>query len=615
MQPEAAIRDASSIAAPTEVPASRTVAPSSSGTTPSRPQPGPSPRPTLTPPEEARPLAPEPRPPPVAVDARTPPEAVVAPFARVAPPPVATSAVAEPSGPRGAAAHTDHGASASTASPAAPAPPREGARAAAAAEGADSAVYLKQNGQIYRVQDWDTLRRWIDEGRVDQNDLVSEGGVRWEPIGSRPDLVGRNARPVTPSFPGVASAAAPPVATPFPFGGDSPFATASAQDHVWTDDDTEGVPTGLPPLPTEESVALDQPHPPALPDDGTPPFAMEAATPEPTGGSEASDAGDSLGEPEPSSTPATSPSERLPYGEPIVAESATPEPVAREEHPPAEPAARGGASGWEDLITSEVPNPAVLPPPPKITAPVPSTVPPAPEACSGSRPGSSPAQTAPPRQVAAGEFDAAWEEEVSSASPAALWWPLAAIATALAAAIVLLGLFVWPGVDRTPPAPEPLPRPDPVAAAPVQAAAPAVVPEPPPAPDPSPAPAPVVAPAPAPAPAPAVAAAPAPAPARPAPAPAPARPAPAPAASAPKLAERGWTLADSSPAEAHRLFRQALELQPGNDAAAYGVGYTLLLQGRTSEALPWLCGARGSRDAEIAQEARGLLATRGLTCP
>jgi len=49
-----------------------------------------------------------------------------------------------------------------------------------------SAVYLKQDGRVYMVQDWDTMRGWIQEGRVGREDLVSEGGVRWSPIGTHP---------------------------------------------------------------------------------------------------------------------------------------------------------------------------------------------------------------------------------------------------------------------------------------------------------------------------------------------------------------------------------------------------------------------------------------------
>ncbi len=184
----------------------------------------------------------------------------------------------------------------------------------------DSAVFLKQNGQIYMVRDWDTLKRWIEERRVDRHDLVSEGGVRWEPIGSRADLrphftdkaankpaspdssavsgsepmdvepeptpepasrkapsedfdppaaIIKTPRPAPvamaksgPSSLQVETATVAPIAdaNPFPFGGETPFGGGSTQ-VGWHDDDTEGIPTGLPPLPTEELIdkgAFDQ---------------------------------------------------------------------------------------------------------------------------------------------------------------------------------------------------------------------------------------------------------------------------------------------------------------------------------------------------------------------
>ena len=47
----------------------------------------------------------------------------------------------------------------------------------------DSALFLRQNGQIYMVGDWATLERWVAERRVDRTDEVSAGGVQWEPVG------------------------------------------------------------------------------------------------------------------------------------------------------------------------------------------------------------------------------------------------------------------------------------------------------------------------------------------------------------------------------------------------------------------------------------------------
>jgi hypothetical protein len=161
-------------------------------------------------------------------------------------------------------------------------------------------VYLKQSGQIYSVRDWATLRRWIAERRVDRNDLVSDGGVRWEPIGTHPTLAplfaseagasqpqsstsqastGAPTPPaslartmsVSPSSPTSAPAPAPsspPLPAPppppslgvitgqlsrsFPYE-DTPFGAPTSSD-VWTDEDTEGIPLGLPPLPTEDDA-------------------------------------------------------------------------------------------------------------------------------------------------------------------------------------------------------------------------------------------------------------------------------------------------------------------------------------------------------------------------
>src|SRR5690606_7488639 len=95
----------------------------------------------------------------------------------------------------------------------------------------ESSVFLKQSGQIYMVRDWATLQRWIRERRVDKHDLVSEGGVRWEPVASRPDLLACFDE-LEPE-------------TWFDAPADGGAAGASRAD--WHDDDTEGIPVGLPP--------------------------------------------------------------------------------------------------------------------------------------------------------------------------------------------------------------------------------------------------------------------------------------------------------------------------------------------------------------------------------
>jgi hypothetical protein len=49
-------------------------------------------------------------------------------------------------------------------------------------------MLLKQEGKVYHVKDTATMQKWIVERRVLREDLVSIGGVRWEPVGSRPEL-------------------------------------------------------------------------------------------------------------------------------------------------------------------------------------------------------------------------------------------------------------------------------------------------------------------------------------------------------------------------------------------------------------------------------------------
>jgi predicted Zn finger-like uncharacterized protein len=53
---------------------------------------------------------------------------------------------------------------------------------------APKGMLLKQEGKVYHVRDLATMQRWIVERRVMREDLVSIGGVRWEPVGNRPEL-------------------------------------------------------------------------------------------------------------------------------------------------------------------------------------------------------------------------------------------------------------------------------------------------------------------------------------------------------------------------------------------------------------------------------------------
>ncbi|MCK6507845.1 zinc-ribbon domain-containing protein [Myxococcota bacterium] len=49
-------------------------------------------------------------------------------------------------------------------------------------------MLLKQEGKVYQVEDVATLQRWIVERRVLREDLLSIGGLKWEPVGGRRDL-------------------------------------------------------------------------------------------------------------------------------------------------------------------------------------------------------------------------------------------------------------------------------------------------------------------------------------------------------------------------------------------------------------------------------------------
>lgn len=159
--------------------------------------------------------------------------------------------------------------------------PREAAPAGGEAASEADSVFLKQDGKVYLVKDWATLQRWIMERRVGREDLVSEGGVRWEPIGSRPELGS--------FFAAVEQLEAAELAGLH--GGDTPFPT---EESGWEaseperpppsglarlDDETEGVPLGLPPLPTEDldprsgAPAEDEAYP------EQPPSRLSAASP------------------------------------------------------------------------------------------------------------------------------------------------------------------------------------------------------------------------------------------------------------------------------------------------------------------------------------------------
>jgi len=444
-------------------------------------------------------------------------------------------------------------------------PPSDPAPPPAAAD--DDGVFLKQNGQIYMVRDWETLKRWIQERRVDRHDLVSEGGVRWEPVGSRADLMAAFSS-------GLPDLPTSPDPTPFPFG-DNPFSGGSSTGSGWHDDDTEGVPTGLPPLPTEDADFDPAPSipPPALIDDDEPPSIAPPALHH-DDESEEPDA-------DPSVDAITEPAEAITA--PAVERASAPAPAPPMEMPrPTSPAApppsatpdsleHGGS--WDDLMVTE----------PKVDE----------------------RNNAP--AAADLDFDEEWDALQTRPNNNLLYLAVAG-AVVLICAVLLGWVFSGPSTMASG-SPQPAPA----------------LPGPP---DPSPAPAPVAQAEPAPA-------QPQPEPAQPQPEPEPAQPQPEPAQPQPEPAQpqpqpapaqpqgpsvgslisQGWARADDDPAQAMASFEAAVQRAPNNAEANYGYGYTLLKLDRTQDALGPLCRARNTTQADILQDVNGLLAARQLACP
>ncbi len=467
----------------------------------------------------------------------------------------------------------------------APPPARDG-------EHADS-VFLKQNGQIYMVRDWDTMRRWIVEKRVDRHDLVSEGGVRWEPIGTRPDLM--------PLFSGAKR-------TPshsLPFGGETPFGASTAESG-WHDDDTEGVPVGLPPLPTEEAADTvpgtqrtwdpsQTPPPPALFETprpshsrAMPALVVDDGLTDGLSKDQDSDAGHgNVGDeevtervtervsaaPKPLPTP-------VPSKPPFQSKKAPSSVPSSSSH---KPTATDGS--WDDLTAVEAP-----------TSHATST--------------SSGSPNYPLDDVT---FDEEWDATYNPPSDrSGVLWGIAVACTL--AVVVVLGWVWW--TMRTPTSPNTTVAAPPVEAPvtpPVPTASP-VAPRPVPAlstPPPAPLPTPPAAPAAAQPPAPVI---PVVTPEPPAPPPDP-RPEPAPQGkSAEATSQRAWNIAESDPAGAASMFREALGTEPNHWDSLYGLGYVLLKLGDPSAATPYLCQCRDAPSADIRQDVTGMLNARGLSC-
>lgn len=558
-----------------------------------------------------------------------------------------------------------------------------------APESGDGAVFLKQNGQIYMVRDWDTLKRWITERRVDRHDLVSEGGVRWEPIGSRRDLahlfgptlaphaddVDPDSIPAAPAVLEPSPSLAAPTPSPSPseahhepvhLGGDMPFghempfmgaSTGAVLQGAWHDDDTEGIPTGLPALPRQlgpnsrqRTGESEDPHIEEDPEDAfgeNPSYALPPPSSDPLAdtpmGAITSAGGMTYVAPDNDS--------------PLPAPSASDIPTAP---PPsiAVPSAFGNApkgdDGWDPLMVAD---PASLKETPFGEVPTQARR----------------VEISEPSYVT-GVEDSVWPPPATT--------DLRQLALAFTGAALVVMLLLWGfrdtllGRDQLPvPSPEPdaelgavLDEPKPVPATPEAApttdgsegqddgstealadgeddgsepqgggtdggaeiAVADVKPEPAPEPaapaPPTPAP---VAPAPA-APAPVVPKPAAPKPVAPQPAapkPAAPKPAPKPASEpvwdtppAPRptslsaLIRDGWDTVESDPKTASDHFARALEIYASHAEANYGYGYAQLQLGNTGKAKEPLCTALSRGSADVRREVGGLLTQHALSC-
>lgn len=512
-------------------------------------------------------------------------------------------------------------------------------------------VYLKQEGKVYLVRDWATVQRWIMERRVDREDLVSEGGVRWEPIGSRPELGSFFAAVEQLEAAESGSPAAGPAPFPFAGGLDDP-PTMSRFGRL--DDDTEGVPVGLPPLPTEEVPGSNAPEPaddyPDIPQvrRGAPESRIEAPE-EPVRREPAPPALLSHPEIELGADLAELDAPPPPPIAPVTpARQPEPEPAAHAAPPPAEPVAVP-PSEMRTLILDGTPP---LPPLPNddelVSEPDPEPDP-APASSGGAREVAADdpfRDFAPPPQNATQHHD---EEFVAKTGPSL---GIMAIAGAFAlVAIIGIGITVFRATSGEgashgeaatdevalgealpahgePPTPEPAPTPPaaataatagegtaevaPVEAAPTDAAATpppvaASVATPPPA-APKETPPKETA---------AKASPPKETTAKASPPKETSEPKPSGGQSVSKLVDKAWDAVDrGSLSSAATTFQSALSQDPNHTDANYGYGYVLLKQGRKDDAKRHLCKAlqTAGGDPTVTRDVNGLLSANGLTC-
>jgi hypothetical protein len=468
----------------------------------------------------------------------------------------------------------------------------------------DSHVYLRQDAKVYLVKDWATLQRWIMERRVGRDDEVSEGGTQWGAVGERPEL--GSFFLAIEQLEALEAAAhgdrdLPTAATPIRPSRRERGATGLAR----LDDDTEGVPIGLPPLPTEDLDSSDPQH--GHLSDEAPPSRLTpvrqprlvAAAPEPPSAPRAPSVDEAAVVP----TPPTPPDALLveddgPLLGAAAADLSTP------------PGVSGKPLGFGQ------PSESFDDPP---TAP--ST------AAPSSGPGAVPAT---PDDLDLEDPFEAYERPVAPSLPPlrrpqpnrvalALW------SAAIAVVVLVLTLVGWGFATGRLGGPRPAP-PAPVSAPIIVPAPPPVVPPPAPPPDTDADSDAEADTAPADADASAAEAAPATPPATPAAPPAapvePAAPAAVPAPvvrAAPTVRDlnrRGVAELDARDyAAALATFQTALQRSPNDAQAQFGAGYALVELGRGAEARSPLCAASAQRASAFAGEADIVLRRLGATCP
>jgi outer membrane biosynthesis protein TonB len=508
-------------------------------------------------------------------------------------------------------------------------------------------VYLKQEGKVYLVRDWATVQRWIMERRVEREDLVSEGGVRWEPIGTRPELgsffaaveqleaveqtTTTTATAAPTPTPAPAAQPPPPFASasnPFPFGDPEADESESPTSRfARLDDDTEGVPMGLPPLPTDEVGGQGAGEYPDLPNIRKSALAAPSPTPDEVMRGSASPAQTPRMA---AATPRAAPVPTIPP--PALAPTPAPTPRVDTPHPkpptwmPPKPAR-------SEQVPPSMVQTMPMTPSPIPTAPAPAVTPHeedkelAEDPFHGFKKAPAPAT------------HDEWGDPVPVRGGLPPWLlPMVALVTVIFAVVIIGGIAIatlngpkhpdiahadeggLQGVLPQPPPITPQPplppvvlpptitvptTPPPVTTPPVDATQPPTDATPPVADSHPP---PVVPDEP---------------PTRtnptnpPTPPPATPKP-PAPKVeSASALIDKGWAAVDrGSLGSAASAFEKALAQAPGNADAQYGYGYVLLKQGDTDGAKTHLCKALSSAGAssDVARDVNGLLAGNGLSC-